>query len=105
MDGPTNLAPYISLGLGGVLAIGQLWIIHHILSVTLPEKDKAHAVQQSESRAAFLTSLNGIESKFTAVIERQGERMERNTEKISEGLGAMREAFLGMFAGRNKSTS
>lgn len=102
MDGVTTLSQYLSLGLGGVLAVGLLWMLHHVITVTLPDKDKLFTASMSEARQNYLSSLNGIETKFAAVIDRHGDRMERTSDKIVDGLTNVREAvLLGVEASKN----
>lgn len=92
MTPETPLAPFLSLGLGGVLAVGMFWLLYHLICNVIPAKEAAYREDLHEARRQFLTALDTSEKKFLISIESHSERMERVSAKMAEKIEEFAEA-------------
>lgn len=80
---------YGTLGVGGFLTIGALWLIRHLITVTIPDMNKQAATERANEAAQRQAShekvMENINDKHEAVM---GELTEQRQEMI-QGFGVL----------------
>lgn len=93
---PSSLAPFISLGLGGVLGVGILGLLTFILTKTLPEERKAFLAHMDGARKEFLESVKVRDDRILAALEKHEAQVEKSNHVMASEIKDFSRAVRGL---------
>ncbi len=80
---PDALAPFISLGLGGVMGVGVLALLTWVVTKTLPEERRLFLEAMDRGRGEFLAAIDKSDDRFVNALESNSRQVKESSTQMA----------------------